>query len=147
MGGMGTAWRESTRVPALRVPVLLMGLGEAARALGQPSEASTPSEPIALDLSAARRPPHKNSAAESTEAGKRGRSHGESAPRVRTHPGRTVVRAAAAEISWRVIGRGGRFLIGGSTRGSTRRLNSRLTATQERLLSRVESPLSRVTTS
>ena len=77
MGGMGTAWRESTQVPALRVPVLLMGLGEAARALGQPSEASTPSESIALDLSAARRPPHKNSAAESTEAGKRGRSHGE----------------------------------------------------------------------
>ena len=43
MGGMGTAWRESTRVPALRVPMLLMGLGEVARALGQPSEASTPS--------------------------------------------------------------------------------------------------------
>ena len=39
MGAMGTAWRIATRVPASRVPMLLMGLGEEARALGQPSYA------------------------------------------------------------------------------------------------------------
>ena len=50
MGAMGTAWRKSTRSPALRVPVLLTGLGQAARALRQPSGASTPSESTAPDL-------------------------------------------------------------------------------------------------
>ena len=58
---MGTAWRKSTRVPALRVPVLLMGLGQAARALRQPSEASTPSESIAPDSASARAPPGSTS--------------------------------------------------------------------------------------
>ena len=57
MGAMGTAWRKSTRVPALRVPVLLMGLGQAARALRQLSEASTPSESTTPDSAGVRAPP------------------------------------------------------------------------------------------
>ena len=61
MGAMGTAWRKSTRVPALRVPVLLMGLGQAARALRQPSEASTPPESTAPDSASARAPPGSTS--------------------------------------------------------------------------------------
>ena len=58
---MGTAWRKSTRVPALRVPMLLMGLGQAARALRQPSEASTPSESTAPDSAGASGPPGSRS--------------------------------------------------------------------------------------
>jgi len=58
---MGTAWRTSTRLPALRVPVLLMGLGQAARALRQPSGASTPSESTAPDSAGARAPPGSTS--------------------------------------------------------------------------------------
>ena len=58
---MGTAWRKSTRVPALRVPMLLMGLGQAARALRQPSKASTPSESTAPDSASARAPPGSTS--------------------------------------------------------------------------------------
>ena len=61
MGAMGTGWRKSTLVPALRYPVLLMGLGQAARALRQPSEASTPSESIAPDSASARAPPGSTS--------------------------------------------------------------------------------------
>ena len=54
---MGMGRRESTRVPALRVSVLLMGLREAARAPDQPSEASTPSESTTPDSAGVRAPP------------------------------------------------------------------------------------------
>ena len=57
MGAMGMGRRESTRVPALRVSVLLMGLREAARAPDQPSEASTPSESTTPDSAGVRAPP------------------------------------------------------------------------------------------